>query len=90
VAEYRVLCWQDIPSVIKVAGEDGAELSRQLPDAFQQAIDAEAMRQGLVGSDEYLEQWTWSDRQERPGSPDRVLDELTEEFERQLADRRGA
>jgi cvfA/B/C family virulence factor len=90
VAEYRVLCWQDIPSVIKVAGDDGGEVSRQLPDAFQQAIDSEAMRQGLVGSDAYLEQWRWTERQERPGSADRVLDELTEEFERQLADRRGA
>ena len=76
--------------MIKVGGEGGPELSRQLPDAFQQAIDAEAMRQGLVGSDAYLEQWRWTERQQRAGSPDRVLDELTEEFERQLADRRGA
>ena len=41
---------------------------------FQQEIDREAMRLGLTGSDAYLEQWRWGDLEERPGSPDEVLD----------------
>ena len=49
---FRVLCWQDIPSVIQAGSE-----KRQLPDWFQQEIDRRAMEQGLLGSDAYLEQW---------------------------------
>jgi hypothetical protein len=39
------------------------------------------MVQGLVGSDEYLEQWHWSDPEERPGSPDEVLADVERELE---------
>ena len=52
----QVLYWQDIPSLIRVTDDDGAQLSRQLPEWFQQEIDRVAMAQGLVGSDAYLEQ----------------------------------
>jgi hypothetical protein len=76
--------------VIKATGDDGAEVSRQLPDVFQQEIDAQAMRQGLVGSDEYLEQWAWSDPQERPGDAETVLNELVDELEQALTERRRA
>ena len=74
----QVLYWQDVPSVVK----DG-EAKRQLPDWFQQEIDRRAMEQGLVGSDAYLEQWHWSEPEERPGSPDDVLDAV----ERELGER---
>jgi hypothetical protein len=90
VARYRILSWQEIPSVLKASGDDGVEVSRQLPDVFQQEIDAQAMRQGLVGSDAYLEQWSWSEPQERPGEPAKVLDELAAELEQQLHERRRA
>ena len=73
----RVLYWQDVPSVVKSA--DGTK--QQLPDSFQQEIDKRAMVQGLTGSDEYLEQWRWSDPEERAGSPDDVLDEIERELE---------
>jgi hypothetical protein len=81
MARYQVLYWQDVPSVVKVLGDDGSELKRQLPDWFQQEIDNRAMTQGLVGSDAYLEQWRWGDVQERDGSPDDVLDAVVRELE---------
>jgi hypothetical protein len=90
MARFRILSWQEIPSVLKASGEDGNEISRQLPDVFQQEIDAQAMRQGLVGSDAYLEQWAWSEPQERPGEPEAVLDELAAELEAALTERRRA
>ena len=44
------------------------------------------MAQGLVGSDAYLEQWTWDDPRDRDGGVDETLDavvaELEEEFGR--------
>ena len=70
----QVLYWQEIPSVIRVTGDDGAQLSRQLPDWFQQEIDRVAMDQGLIGSDAYLEQWEWRDLDPREGAPGDVLD----------------
>ena len=54
----RILCWQDIPSVIQADGE-----KRQLPDWFQQEIDRAAMEQGLLGSDAYLEHWQWREEE---------------------------
>ena len=81
MTRFQVLYWQDVPSLIKAVGDDGAEVKRQLPDWYQQEIDKRAMVQGLVGSDEYLEQWHWSDPEERPGSPDEVLADVERELE---------
>jgi hypothetical protein len=69
----QVLYWQDIPSLIRVTADDGAQLSRQLPDWFQQEIDRVAMAEGLVGSNEYLEQWEWRDLGPREGAATDVL-----------------
>jgi len=81
----QVLFWQEIPSLVRVTGDDGAQLSRQLPTWFQQEIDRVAMEQGLVGSDAYLEQWAWRDLEPREGAPSDVLDavesELTARYE---------
>lgn len=76
----RVLYWQDIPSLIRVTAEDGTQLSRQLPDRFQQEIDRVAMAEGLIGSDAYLEQWEWRDAPPRQGSLDEVLDAVEAEL----------
>jgi hypothetical protein len=76
----QVLYWQEIPSVIRVTGDDGAQLSRQLPDWFQQEIDRVAMEQGLIGSDTYLEQFEWRDVDPRDGTPHEVLDAVEAEL----------
>ena len=78
--QVRVLYWQDIPSVIRVTAEDGTQLSRQLPDRFQQEIDRVAMAQGLIGSDAYLQQWEWRDTQPREGSLHDALDAVETEL----------
>jgi hypothetical protein len=75
----QILLWQEIPSVIRVTGDDGTQLSRQLPEFFQQEIDRVAMEQGLVGSDAYLEQWAWRDLDARDGSATDVLDAIEAE-----------
>jgi hypothetical protein len=78
--QVRVLYWQEIPSLIRVTTEDGTQVSRQLPEWFQQEIDRVAMEQGLIGSDAYLEQWTWRDVEPRDGAPNEVLDALEAEL----------
>jgi Virulence factor len=81
MTKVQVLYWQDVPSVIKAVGDDGSEVKRQLPDWYQQEIDKRAMVQGLTGSEAYLEQWHWSDPEERPGSPDDVIDAIERELD---------
>ncbi len=66
---------------MKATDDDGSEVKRQLPDWFQQEIDNRAMTQGLVGSDTYLEQWRWSDPEERDGSAADVVDAVARELE---------
>lgn len=80
MARFQILYWQDVPSVIQAFADDGSALKRQLPEWFQQEIDRRAMEQGLVGSEAYLEEWRWGDVEERPGSPDEVLDALEREL----------
>ena len=86
MARVQVLYWQEIPSLVKATGDDGAEVKRQLPDFFQQKIDRVAMEQGLLGGDAYLEQWRWSDPEERPGTPA----EAAEAVEAELLARSGS
>ena len=39
------------------------------------------MQEGLVGSDAYLDQWHWSAKQERAGTPEDVLQTILRETE---------
>jgi len=88
MARFQVLLWGDIPSVVKAFADDGTAVSRQLDGWFQQEIDREAMRLGLTGSDEYLEQWHWGDTDERSGKPEDVLDAVERELEAAFEARR--
>lgn len=81
MARYQILYWQDVPSVVKAFDDAGGEVKRQLPDWDQQEIDKRAMVQGLTGSDAYLEQWHWGEIEERPGTPDDVLDAVERELD---------
>ena len=78
--QIRVLYWQEIPSLIRVTTDDGTQVSRQLPDWFQQEIDRVAMEQDLIGSDAYLEQFGWRELEPRDGVPNDVLDAVEAEL----------
>jgi len=80
MAKYNVLYWQDIPSVIEA--KDGASTHKvQLSQRFQELIDVAAMRQGLAGTDAYLEQWRRGKRVARDGSAEQVANAVKEELE---------
>ncbi|MEX0983810.1 MAG: virulence factor [Actinomycetota bacterium] len=51
-----VIRWRDIPMQIVARGHDGSSARRLLPDRFQEAVDASAMVDGLIGSDDYTAQ----------------------------------
>jgi Virulence factor len=54
--ELTIIFWRGIPAQV-TAGKGRGAARAQLPERFQEAIDAAAMRAGLIGTDEYLEQW---------------------------------
>ena len=83
MTKYQVLYWRDIPAQVRVYGER-RPLSRQMPDWFQQEIDRVAMRDGLTGTDAYLDEWHWSDKQEWTGEekePDTVAEAILKRLE---------
>ena len=81
MAQYQVLYWKNIPAQIKVFEAGKRPLARALPERFQEEIDRVAMRDGLTGSDEYLEQWGWSAKQEREGTAEEVAEAVLAELQ---------
>lgn len=79
--ELTIIYWRDIPAQV-VAGQGRTSARAQLSDRFQTAIDAAAMKAGLVGSDAYLEEWR---RETRPCGDD-LEAEVAAEVERLEAD----
>ncbi len=62
MAELTVIWWRDIPAQV-TAKEGRASARAQLSDRFQEAIDAAAMRAGLIGTDAYLGEWRRESRE---------------------------
>jgi len=83
MARYQILYWQDIPAQLR-AFDDRKPINRPLPPVFQEEIDRLAMEEGLFGTDDYLEQWRWSEKRERPGTATEVLDALEREIREQF------
>jgi len=80
VATYKILYWQEVPSQIKV--EDASDdITVNLPDKFQERIDALAAARGLSSADDYLAQWQWGDEQDRDGTAQEVADLVRAELE---------
>jgi hypothetical protein len=73
MARYRVMRWKDIPAQVKADDSQGGRVSREMPGWFAQEIDRVAMRDGLAGTDAYLEHWAWSKPVEMPGTAEEVV-----------------
>jgi hypothetical protein len=80
VANYQVMFWKHIPSQVK-AWDEAGEVKRMLPDRFQVAIDAFAMKDGSTGMDAYLDGWAWGAVEEREGPAQQVLDAVAAELD---------
>ena len=83
MAAYQILYWREIPAQVK-AYEGTRPVSQVLSERFQVEIDRIAMKEGLVGTDAYLDQWQWSEDLERPGTAKEVLEEVAAELEAQF------
>ena len=83
MAKYQILYWKNIPAQVKVFEEGKRTLSRQMPERFQVEIDRIATREGLTGTEDYLNQWHWTPKMEREGTAQEVADALLRELEQQ-------
>jgi hypothetical protein len=72
--DLTVIWWRDIPAQVTAGSGRGATRA-QLADRFQEAIDAAAMRAGLLGTDAYLAEW----RRETRGCGDDLAGEVADE-----------
>lgn len=80
MARYRVLAWREIPTQIQASDESGARVKVVLPKWFMQEVSRITMREGLAGTDDYLEAFAWSDEAERPGTADEVAEAVAVEL----------
>ena len=79
MAHFQVMFWKHIPSQV-MAWEGEAKAKRMLPDYFQAAIDAYAMKDGSTEMDAYLEGWHRGPVEERSGTPEEVIEALVDEL----------
>jgi hypothetical protein len=79
MARFRIMTWQGIPAQVKADDAAGGRASREMPPWFAAEIDRVAMRDGLAGTDAYLEHWAWSKPQEREGTAEEVVDAVIRE-----------
>jgi len=79
MAKYQILYWRGIPAQVK-AYDGGRAVSRQLPERYQLEIDRLAMELGLVGTDEYLNQWYCAPKLEHPGTAAEVLELMSQKL----------
>ena len=81
MALYQILYWQNIPSQIKV-WDDFDEVKVELPEKFIAKIDQTAKEKGLTGTEDFLNQWNWSDEMEREGDVEEVAKVIKDELEK--------
>lgn len=80
LAEYQILYWHDIPLQVR-AGNRRDRVRLELSSRFLVAVDRAAMASGLTGTDEYLDGFQWSEKEDRPGSAEEVATIVVAELE---------
>ena len=61
MARVRVMYWKEIPVQVQALEDGAAPVGVPLDARFQQGVDAIAMFDGSMGSDDYLMAWEWHD-----------------------------
>ncbi len=74
------MSWRGIPCQVNATDDAGVTVRVPLPAFFQQEIDRVAMAEGLIDSDAYLEEWAWSEPEDRRGSAAEVSEAVAVEL----------
>lgn len=81
MSEYQITYWRDIPTMVTARAGRRNTAKAQLAGRFLVAVDEAAMRLGMTGSDDYMEQWRKGDWATRAGSPEEVAQAVAAEIE---------
>ncbi|HZQ06331.1 MAG TPA: virulence factor [Anaerolineae bacterium] len=81
MAEYRVIYWKHIPTLVIAKDGEGPQVRCPLPPRFQAMVDAVAMAEGSISDEDYSAGWRKSEWQTREGKPDQVAKEVAVELE---------
>jgi hypothetical protein len=76
----KIMYWKDIPCSVRVEEGRRNRVIRKLPDIYMQVVDAVAMKEGTVGSDEYQAAFRWGEPEERPGELEVIAEAVVEEI----------
>lgn len=79
MAKVKIMYWKDIPCSVRAEEGRRNRVTRKLPDMYMAVVDAVAMKEGTVGSDEYQAAFWWGEAEEREGAPEEVADAVLEE-----------
>ncbi len=60
MADVTIVYWRDIPAQV-IVGKGRRGVKVPLAERFEQAIDRAAMKDGMTGTDAYLEEWRKAD-----------------------------
>ncbi|MDR3495741.1 MAG: virulence factor [Ancalomicrobiaceae bacterium] len=77
--DVTIIYWRDIPAQV-IVGSGRKATKRELPERFQQAIDAAAMRSGARDTDAYLADWHKVPLGARDGEAEAVVASVAEEI----------
>lgn len=79
MAEVRIMYWKEIPYGVRAQDADG-QVRRQLPERFQEAVDAAAMVDGDTDQAAYQAGFTWGPAEKRDGSAAAVAEAVAAEI----------
>lgn len=80
-----VLFWQDIPTVIEARDSSGIE-KVELSKRFNELVDLIAMKKGLIGTDDYLQNWKKKKFPSTEKTAKQVVLEMSKHFESKYED----
>ncbi len=80
MAKLSVLYWQDIPTIVEGRDKHGVQ-KVELSKRFGELVDMIAMRKGLVGTDQYLQNWKRKRIPDSDLSASQSVHDLVKEFE---------
>ena len=85
MTKIYVLFWQDIPTVIEARDSTGVE-KVELSKRFSELVDLVAMKKGLIGTDDYLQNWKKKRLPSTEKTAKQVVLEMSEYFESKYKD----
>ena len=80
MAKVRVMYWKEIPVQVQAQNDGGPPVGVALDARFQEGVDAIAMSDGSMGSDDYLMAWEWQDYGEVDGAAESAAEAVAARF----------